>query len=130
MTNVTLSDSVYDKLKKMTQVGFPALGSLYFGLAQIWDLPAGEEVVGSIALVTTFFGVVLGVSSKNYNAANNSTDGEILIMHPEPGKKRYSLDLDGNPDDISHGDVIKFKVVDQDEEMWHDRPLEVPPNAE
>ena len=61
-----MSDRLYTILKYLCQVGLPALGTLYFALAQIWHLPYAEQIVGTIAAVTTFIGVCLGISSYNY----------------------------------------------------------------
>jgi len=60
------SNKVYDVLKWVTQIALPALGSLYFGLSEIWHFPYGPEVVGTIAIVTTALGVMLGISSYQY----------------------------------------------------------------
>lgn len=60
-------DKTYDILKWVAQIFLPALGALYFGLAQIWGFPFGEEIVGTIAVIDTFFGVILGISTSNYN---------------------------------------------------------------
>lgn len=117
MLTFTLSDLFYNRLKKLTQVGLPALGSLYFGLSQIWGLPAGEEVVGSLALLTTFFGVTLGISSKNYS--NNEAGGEIKVTHTAEGGKLFTLELEGQPEDLEHEQRVVFKVVDQDQEFWN-----------
>ncbi len=38
-----------------------------FALAGIWGLPYGEQVVGTITAVDTFLGVLLGISSAQYN---------------------------------------------------------------
>lgn len=62
-----LPDKVYDVLKWITLIVLPAIASLYFGLAQIWGFPYGEQVVGTIAVVCTFLGTILGISSANYN---------------------------------------------------------------
>jgi hypothetical protein len=118
MANVTLSNQVYDKLKKTTQLVLPALGSLYFGLSTIWDLPAGEEVVGSLALLTTFCGAVLGVSSKNYSSGD-SVDGNML-MEKTPTGKIFRLELDGDPQDLEHQQKVVFKVVDEETAFWED----------
>jgi len=123
--SVTLSNPAYDNVKRVTQVGLPALGSLYFGLSAIWDLPAGEEVVGSIALLTTFLGVVLGVSTKAYNNSNADVNGEIVIERIE-GKKVFALQLDGDPDELDKQQRVVFKVVDKDKEFW-DRPFDPVP---
>ena len=68
-----LSNKTYDILKYIAQYVLPALGALYFGLAKIWGLPYGTEIVGTIALVDTFLGTLLGLSTKNYN---KSLEGE------------------------------------------------------
>ena len=62
-----LSNKVYDVLKWIAQYFLPAVGTLYFALAGIWGLPCGEEVVGTITAVDTFLGVLLGISSIQYN---------------------------------------------------------------
>lgn len=61
-----MSNKTYDVLKYIAQYVLPALGTLYFALAQIWGLPFGEQIVGTIAAVDTFLGVILGISSYNY----------------------------------------------------------------
>ncbi len=62
-----LSNRAYDILKWIAQIVLPALGALYFGLSSIWGLPYGEEVVGTIAVVDTFLGALLGISTAQYN---------------------------------------------------------------
>lgn len=62
-----LTNKTYDVLKWIAQIVLPALGALYFGLSQIWGLPFGEEVVGTIAVVDTFLGALLGISTAQYN---------------------------------------------------------------
>lgn len=62
-----MNNKVYDILKWIAQMLLPALGTLYFALAGIWGLPFGEEIVGTITAVDTFLGIVLGISTINYN---------------------------------------------------------------
>lgn len=71
-----MSNKVYDILKWITQYVLPAIGTLYFALAGIWGLPYGEEVVGTIMAVDTFLGVLLGISSANYNKAQAVEDNQ------------------------------------------------------
>lgn len=121
MADFTLSNSTYDKLKKTTQLVLPAIGSLYFGLSTIWDLPAGEEVVGSLAVLATFFGTVLGVSSKNYTS-NDEIAGDFVVDTTPDGKKVVHLQLEQDPAEIINGDKIVFNVVDtqqvESDEFW------------
>lgn len=64
---MTLSNKAYDILKFIAQILLPAVGTLYFALARIWDFPYAEEVVGTITAIDTFLGALLGISSMNYN---------------------------------------------------------------
>lgn len=62
-----MSNKVYDVLKWIAMLFLPALGTLYFALAGIWGLPYGEQIVGTITAVDTFLGVILGISTAQYN---------------------------------------------------------------
>lgn len=62
-----LDNKTYDILKWIALIALPALGALYFGLAKIWGLPYGEEIVGTITVIDTFLGTLLGISTNNYN---------------------------------------------------------------
>ena len=64
---MNMSNKTYDILKWIAMYLLPALGTLYFALAGIWGLPYGEQVVGTITALDTFLGVVLGVSTAQYN---------------------------------------------------------------
>lgn len=61
-----MSNKAYDTLKWIAQILLPAIGTLYFALAQIWDFPLAEQIVGTITAVDAFLGVLLGISSNNY----------------------------------------------------------------
>jgi hypothetical protein len=62
-----LNDKTYNILKWVALVLLPALGTLYFALAGIWGFPYGEQIVGTITAVDTFLGVILGISTVQYN---------------------------------------------------------------
>ena len=61
-----MSNAVYDVMKEIALVWLPALGALYVGLAKIWNFPYPAEIAGTVALVDTFLGAVLHISTKNY----------------------------------------------------------------
>lgn len=67
---MTISNKTYDILKWIAQYLLPAAGALYFALAKIWGLPFGTEIVGTIAAVDTFLGVILGISTATYSKVN------------------------------------------------------------
>ncbi len=62
-----MSNKVYNVLKWIAMLLLPALGTLYFALAGIWGLPYGEQIVGTITAIDTFLGVILGISTAQYN---------------------------------------------------------------
>ena len=61
-----LNSKVYDILKWVAMVFLPAVSAMYFGIAGIWNLPYTEQVIGTIAAINTFLGVILGISSVGY----------------------------------------------------------------
>ena len=65
-------DKTYDTLKWIAMIFLPALGALYFGLASIWGLPYGEQIIGTITVIDTFLGALLGISSSNYKKQSES----------------------------------------------------------
>lgn len=64
-----MNNKLYNVLKWAAQVALPAAGTLYFALAGIWGLPYGEQIVGTITAVDTCLGVLLGISTAQYNKA-------------------------------------------------------------
>lgn len=81
-----MSNRNYDIIKQLVQKGLPAVGALYAGLAVIWGLPNGEEVVGSIALLTVCLGVFLGIADRRYETSGAKYDGEVSISpNPDDG---------------------------------------------
>ena len=66
-----MSNKMYDVLKWIAMVFLPAIATLYFALAGIWGFPYGEEIVGTITAVDTCLGVLLGISTAQYNKKSN-----------------------------------------------------------
>lgn len=109
-----LGDLSYNVLKQATTIALPAAGALYFALAQIWHLPKAEEVVGSVAALNTFFGVILGFSTKSYNKSDAKYVGEIHVQD-DGYKKTAALVVDGDPEDILSMKEATFKISDTGE---------------
>lgn len=65
-----MNNKVYNVLKWIALVVLPAIATLYFALATIWDLPYSEQIVGTITAIDTFLGAILGISNYNYNKTN------------------------------------------------------------
>jgi hypothetical protein len=69
-----MNNKLYNILKWIAQIVLPALGTLYFAISQIWGLPLGEEIVGTITAVDAFLGALLGISTITYNKKNIKGD--------------------------------------------------------
>ena len=66
-----LPDKVYDWLKWLSCIFFNAVGVLYSKLSAIWGWPYGEQVLETCAAIAFFLGVVIGVSTAQYNLASS-----------------------------------------------------------
>ena len=71
-----ISNKTYDALKWVSQILLPSIGTLYFAIANIWGLPYSAQVVGTVTSVDTFLGVLLGISSSQYNASEQKDTEE------------------------------------------------------
>lgn len=106
-----LSNRTYDITKRFVQVVLPAISALYFGLGQIWGFPETEKVVGSLAVITTFLGVCLGISHKTYVNSGEGIDGDMLVTEKEDGSRLASLELGKDPEILLNKDKVVFKVT-------------------
>lgn len=107
-----LGNRAYDIIKWVALILLPAVGTLYFALAQIWGLDYGPQVVGSIVAFDTFLGAALQLSTKSYNKSDAKYDGVINVEHREDGTKAASLILKNyeNPADVVNQKQVLFKV--------------------
>jgi len=97
----------YDLLKWIAQYLLPALGTLYFALSGIWGFPNGEQIVGTITAVDIFLGVIIGISSSQYN---KNKDGTFLIDTSDAQKDIYRLVLDKDLEDITKKSTLTLKI--------------------
>jgi hypothetical protein len=104
-----LNNKQYDTAKFLTVIVLPALGTLYFALAQIWGLPAGEQILGSVLAVEACIGAVLGISAKQYQESGAKYAGQINVTDT-PQKTTFDLELKDEPEDLINKDEVTFKV--------------------
>lgn len=106
-----LNDKVYNVLKPIATTVLPGLGALYFTLAQIWGLPNAEEVVGTIAAVNVFLGLLINVTSVQYNRSDKKYDGAIDVEEGAAGQKMFTLDLgEMSPYDLENKNEVLFRI--------------------
>lgn len=72
-----MSNKTYDVLKYIAQIVLPAIATLYFALAQIWGLPYGEQIVGTITAIDAFLGALLGISTYKYNKEDKNHEETV-----------------------------------------------------
>lgn len=72
-----LPNWLYDCAKFCVLVLFPAATSLYVGLCAVYGFPYAEEVSETCALVCTFLGTILHISSKQYWSEKEDENSEI-----------------------------------------------------
>lgn len=103
----------YDKLKQIALVILPALSTLYFTLGNIWGFPHVEQVIGTIAALDVFLGVLLGLASASYRASDARFAGDIVVQQTPEGGKVFDLQLNGDHDDLwllDRNKELTFKV--------------------
>ena len=70
-----MNNKTYDVLKWIAQILLPAVATLYFAIAQIWGLPYGEEIVGTITAIDACLGTLLQISTNQYNKRSDNDAG-------------------------------------------------------
>lgn len=108
----TLSNSTYDTLKWIALILLPGLAAAYFSLSGVLAVPYPDEVVGTITVLDTLLGVILGQSTKNYT---DPREGEMIgfVRVDDSGPKTlFKFEYAGDdPYDIVQHDRVTFKVV-------------------
>lgn len=105
-----LTNETYDRLKWVTCVVLPRIGTLYFALATIWGVPYGEQVVGTCTALAAFFGYVLTKSSSDYQG-----DGTLVVDTSDPEKDIYSIVLPDYPEKLADQDTVVLRVQNSTE---------------
>lgn len=104
-----LSNKQYDLAKFLTVTVIPAIGTLYFTLAVIWNFPAGKQVLGTLMSIEACLAVILGISSKQYENSNARFSGVINAIKTDD-KTVYSLELNHAPELLEQKKEATFKI--------------------
>jgi hypothetical protein len=109
-----MKSSTYDALKFISLVVLPALATLYVGMGLLWGAPAVEQVVGTIALVDTVLGIVIGKSSKNFKDLIQSPQviGDLIVIQDPDGVPTGQFKLVGTEENpiFTEGRLAGFRV--------------------
>ena len=106
--NPFLTSKAYNHLKYAVQIVLPAAGTLYFTLAQIWALPYGEQVVGTITAIALFGGILIGVDKSRYEKSDQKYDGAMKV--DASADEEYMLEFKKELPDLAGNKEIVLKV--------------------
>lgn len=118
-----MKNETYDGLKNFATMILPAIGTLYFALAEIWGLPNGEKIVGTVTAICTFLGVFIKVSNVKYNKqkeAQESIDGVVSDLQRD-ALDSLAKDVRGmteNENAVGTGTVDSMTVESNMDKAW------------
>lgn len=105
-----LSDTAYLRLKWIIVIVMPACGTLYFGLAKIWEFPAGEQILGTLLVAQAFLGTIFAISSSQYGKSDLKYSGDINIAEDSIGEKTVQVSFNEHPAEFVDKKEVTFKV--------------------
>lgn len=105
-----LNNKVYDFLKWITMIFLPAISAAYFALSGLWGLPEPERVIGTIAVIITFLGAMLKISTASYDNSDAKFDGVMHVDSTDSEKDVFTFELYQAPEGFPDKDSLTFKV--------------------
>lgn len=107
-----IKGKAYDIIRWIAQIILPAIGTFYFTVAQIWGLPATEQVVGTLVASAAFLGVLVGLSKAAYDRSDAKYDGDLNIEEGSDGRRVAAMQLRHieDPGDVVNQKELLFKV--------------------
>lgn len=67
-----MNNRVYDVLKWIALVALDAIGVAYEGLAEVWSLPYGTEIMRTCVILSVCIGTLIGVTGNVYKNKQDS----------------------------------------------------------
>lgn len=105
-----MSIKTYILLRRLNQFIIPVIASLYYICTFFADLPSAVTILGSLALISLFIGMLL--------LSKLPHDGQMVITTNEAGIKVFSLELDKDPEDLEGQEYVSFKITDKRSEDY------------
>ena len=106
-----LTNKQYDLAKWATTYVLPAAALFYFSIADIWGLPGAEPVLGTVAAIETFLGVILGISNRQWNKLPEGGVPVDGVMHISPEGEVYAA-VETPTEDVANKGALILKVQD------------------
>jgi hypothetical protein len=108
-----MSNKTYDRLKQLVQVVLPALGTLYFTLADLWHLSYAQQIVGTTSALALFFGLLLRVYNKKYWDSEEPYDGTLSVTEGD-ASKIMGFEFSTDPEQLIKQPTATFKLSTDD----------------
>ncbi len=108
--HLMFTDRAYAVGKRLVQVIIPAASAAYYSLAGIWNFPAAGQVTGTAAVICTFLGISLGLSSKSYDKSGIGDGGDLVVTTHPDGSQKTTIDLTRDPVKMVGQKQVSFKV--------------------
>jgi hypothetical protein len=118
-TGLSLGNSAYDLIRRIVEIILPGAGALYFGASGIWGeavFPNPDKVVGTIAILVVFLGLVLSLSRKNYTPPEPpaNTVGSFVINTTDVDRAPYRIEADLTLEELEAKKTVTFDVKNSD----------------
>lgn len=104
-----VTNNSYDVLKFIALIFLPALGSAYYASSEIWGLPAGAEVVGTVTIVDGLLGLVVKYLSTKYENSDAKFDGD-LVLDPAANAMHVEVEDRQQLESLQNKTEVTFKV--------------------
>lgn len=127
------SKKLYDGLNWIALIFLPALGAFIFALSGVWGFDTTGKIVGSIAALDAFLGLLLKRSKEKYvgdlnllrqaDLANPEvTDGDLFISPGEGENPDLTAAWNEHPDAFKDKDTVTLRVRNVSNDRLSERP--------
>ena len=104
---MSFNNEVYDRLKWLVLIFLPAFSGLIAGLGSLYGVENIEVYVGTVNILTAFFGGLLQVSSRNYHDGDDGSGGSLVrSLTPVPKEDESTSDSVGEAILIKGGVMV------------------------
>jgi hypothetical protein len=91
---------LYDRLKFIAQIVLPAVATFWLTVSELWNIPNGPEIAGTITAFDLLLGILLGVSRNQYYKNGANFDGELKMVETEDGNEKVVFDVNSDPETV------------------------------
>lgn len=107
-----LPDKVYEVLKWLALIVIPAVGEAYARLANVWNLPYGQQVNETALIITFVLGALIGISTVQYNKQVSADIANIGMDLNNLFEEQSNLNNDDIKNLVNEGDIENVQDKD------------------